>query len=146
MGTSSLKGDLTVGGLREDTIETGTATPSPKGKGKTAKATVDSGGQSIRIHEDDKTGQVHFHVDKEKLKVAMPVATWWKIWEKLSDPVHSSPQNYVEYVDETNKSILYVDVTQQTDPGFINASLKVSPLKGTNPIYDQLKKFSEAKG
>jgi hypothetical protein len=56
---------------------------------------------SIRYHESK--SQIHFHDDANKLKVAIPVATWYKAWTTLV----SSPNEW-RYVDIENGSILYV--------------------------------------
>lgn len=36
---------------------------------------------NVRYHESG--GQVHFHDDKNGLKVAVPVATWFGAWQKM---------------------------------------------------------------
>ncbi len=60
-----------MGGERETNVK---STPSAK-SGSTEVG-------SIRIHESG--GEVHFHDDKRKLKVAVPVASWYAAVENLS--------------------------------------------------------------
>jgi hypothetical protein len=37
----------------------------------------------IRVHEKD--GEIHFHADSMKLKVAVPVGVWFQAWMRLMD-------------------------------------------------------------
>lgn len=42
----------------------------------------------VRYHENK--GEIHFHDDKNGLKVALPVAKWFSAWQKIEsgDPVY----------------------------------------------------------
>lgn len=59
---------------------------------------------SVRYHENK--SQIHFHDDANKLKVAIPVATWYKAWISLQ----SSVPGEWHYADPDNKTILHVIV------------------------------------
>ena len=59
-----------MGGTNETTAKQKTVT-----KGKTEVV------GSVRYHEND--GEIHFHDDRNKMKVAVPVATWMEAWQKL---------------------------------------------------------------
>jgi hypothetical protein len=59
-----------MGGANEKILETPAKHPARLGKGLTLR--------KIRIHEND--GEVHFHDDEAKLKVAVPVAKFWAAW------------------------------------------------------------------
>lgn len=63
-----------MGGEREDVIQAKSSkSPGPAGEPETIGA--------IRFHES--TGEVHFHDDAAGLKVAVPVAEWWKAWRLI---------------------------------------------------------------
>jgi hypothetical protein len=57
---------------------------------------------SVRYHESK--SQVHFHDDANKLKVAIPVATWYKAWTNLL----SSLPNEWHYADVENGTVLHI--------------------------------------
>jgi hypothetical protein len=73
---------------------------SPNIESKTLKG--DS--QSLRVHLS--SGEIHFHDDKQKLKVAMPFADWWSAWNRLSC---LSIRQY-EYLDRERGTVLTVSV------------------------------------
>lgn len=50
----------------------------------------------IRYHTSG--GEVHFHDDKNRLKVAVPIATWFAAWQKI----------------EAGESWQYIDIERQT--------------------------------
>jgi uncharacterized protein YdeI (BOF family) len=60
---------------------------------------------SVRYHISK--GQVHFHDDANKLKVAIPVATWYKAWTDLS----SSVIRLWCYVDTELGTMLTVEIS-----------------------------------
>lgn len=60
---------------------------------------------SVRYHESK--GQIHFHDDKNKLKVAVPVAVWYKAWNSL---LSSVPGEW-NYADIDNGTIMHVSVS-----------------------------------
>jgi hypothetical protein len=60
---------------------------------------------SVRYHESK--GQIHFHDDTNKLKVAIPVATWYKAWNGL---LASIPAEW-HYADPDNCTALHVSLT-----------------------------------
>lgn len=55
----------------------------------------------IRIHESN--GEVHFHDDTNKLKVAVPSATWFSAFEKALENMDSHEWSYV---DPKQKAVL----------------------------------------
>jgi len=60
---------------------------------------------SVRYHESK--GQVHFHDDAKKMKVAIPVATWYKAWTNML----SSLPNEWHYADVENCAVLHVKLS-----------------------------------
>jgi hypothetical protein len=60
---------------------------------------------SVRYHESK--SQIHFHDDDNKLKVAIPVAAWYKAWNNLL----SSLPNEWHYADVDNGTALHVTLT-----------------------------------
>jgi len=78
---------------------------------------------SVRYHESK--GQVHFHDDTNKLKVAIPVATWYKAWTSIL----SSLPNEWHYADVENSAALHIKLSLK----------KASEKKGRiNPCLDAL--------
>lgn len=65
-----------MGGQRETTVKPASAVGQRLG----GTGVADIG--DIRIHEN--AGEVHFHLDKANLKVAVPVAKAFKGWEEVS--------------------------------------------------------------
>jgi len=79
-----------MGGQNEDTIdvgaqaaEGGTLDPEIGPSGSVSIPTVAPLSQKIRYHESG--GKIHFHFDDEGLKVEVPVAEWWGIWQQLKN-------------------------------------------------------------
>ena len=60
---------------------------------------------SLRMHES--AGEVHFHDDKRKLKVAVPVAEWHDL---LAKALHSGETSFT-YIDQERETLLKVEVT-----------------------------------
>tara|TARA_Y100000310_G_scaffold328692_1_gene397229 strand:- start:1389 stop:1766 length:378 start_codon:yes stop_codon:yes gene_type:complete len=82
-----------MGGENEKVVETPRATSAPFGK--TAKTVG-----KIRIHEN--AGEVHFHDDKKKLKVAVPVADFMERWETFQlDPFRGDSLRLFDSENET---------------------------------------------
>jgi len=130
-----------MGGERETTI--------PQGKssaGATAQSTIIQGKQNVRIHENRTTKEVHFHVDQEKLKAAVPTAVWYKTWERISRELPSS----WTYMDRKNNTSLTVAVSlvyndQILEKKEIHAVIHVDRVAAVNPVYSELEKFTEGK-
>lgn len=115
-----------MGGQYEDTIEK----PS-RSKGQAGQVTV----SKIRIHESG--GEVHFHDDDAKLKVAVPVHVWSAAWDGL----RSGEQAKFGYIDTDKGTALTVALV--ADGGSVDVELAIDKVKfGT--AYEKLNKFSEA--
>lgn len=95
--------------------------------------------QHVRVHENQ--GQVHFHVDSENLKAAVPVATWYEAWQRLS----TKPKESFVFSDETNGTILNVesvlDVGAIGQPDTLDMRIKVKKIN-IGDTFAQLSKFS----
>lgn len=123
-----------MGGLREDVIETKSTT------GTETETGDDTTDQKIRIHESG--GEVHFHHDLTKMKVAVPVAEWHKAWATLKQ---GGTFRFCDF-----KSMCYVKVrTAIRDDKYsrreLYSTVTVRPFVISDPVYEKLKKFSEAK-
>lgn len=132
-----------MGGEREDVIET-----RPKGRKSPEATELKTAGQSIRIHESN--GEVHFHVDKEKLKCAVPVGEWWKAWNVIAASMRKGMELFY-FVDEVNGTALIVTDVITTDakvkggPYTRDTTIEVRKLENGNDVFKKLKKFTEAK-
>lgn len=112
-----------MGGVAEETVEQ---------KQKTADGTFESLGR-IRFHESN--GEVHFHDDDRKLKVAVPVATWWQAWQSLSTGVTKK----VELTDPQRKTAIKVKVTGRK--GVRDITVRITNVAFSTE-FDKLQKFS----
>lgn len=83
-----------MGGEREVSVQQKEST-------KTGVVTV--GG--IRIHE--KAGEIHFHDDANKLKVAIPAAVWMAAFQVMEADLPAKRQ----FVDPERKTVLYVSLS-----------------------------------
>jgi hypothetical protein len=112
-----------MGGEREVVVE----------KKASSKSSTDLGG--LRIHESQ--GEVHFHDDKSKLKAAVPVATWWRAWDKL----RSEPGIW-HYIDSKLNSQLTVETKIEKSVFEVVVSLNAA---SAGPNYDKLNDFTRKK-
>lgn len=76
----------------------------------------------LRIHEN--SGEVHFHDDKNGLKVAVPVDTMYAAWDRLSDGRKSK----FKYKDLTNGTQLRMKVVARKNAP-IDLNVEVRQLK-----------------
>jgi hypothetical protein len=90
----------------------------------TTPATTDGGSKigNLRIHEN--AGEVHFHDDQNKLKVAVPVAAMYDIWEKLRD----GRKKRFKHRDLTNRAVLQMKVIRKKNKP-IDLQMVVTPMK-----------------
>ena len=72
----------------------------------------------IRVHEKD--GEVHFHADSSKLKVAVPTGTWFQAWMRLVDQGGS-----FSFADSERGTFLTIKV-EVSDDKKLDASILVS--------------------
>lgn len=73
-----------------------------------AKRTVKGAEQTIgelRIHENK--GEIHFHDDAKKLKCAVPVATWYDMWQRMLKEVNGE----FNFIDPKNGTALFAKVS-----------------------------------
>ena len=98
-----------MGGEREIVVE------KKEPKSKVAKA--DIGG--FRIHQKD--GEIHVHDDANKVKVVIPVVSWWKMWDRLRNEIGTWT-----YVDPHFKTKLVIETT--IDQLVIDVKIAVIPM------------------
>lgn len=138
-----------MGGQREFGVGGGVETPakaSPSSPGPSisvgppppaAKSTQE---QHVRIHENK--GEVHFHVDAEQLKAAVPVAAWYEAWDELS----CMPGKTFRYSDEANGTVLTVESALIgggiNQPDTLDAKIRVEKITIGN-TFKELSKFTK---
>lgn len=112
-----------MGGLNETTAKQkktdGAGTPQTSGE--------------VRYHTSN--GEVHFHDDKNSLKVAVPVATWFAAWQKIE-----AGESW-QYTDIGNKSSLSVSVV--TVGAQLDVCLSIEKI-GFSDDFEKLRKFTVA--
>ena len=94
-----------MGGEKETTVKSKSDTTSKIG--------------DIRIHQSG--GEAHFHDDTNKLKVAMPIATWWKIWDQLRNDACKR-----SWPDPVNKTTLLLETTLDQNKWDVTISITQS--------------------
>lgn len=97
---------------------------------------------SVRYHISK--SQVHFHDDTNQLKVAIPVATWYKAWNNL---LSSYPEEF-SYVDVDLGTILRVKLSVKKanpkkgrDVAQIDALIRIEKIQ-TTAEFSKLHAFS----
>ena len=118
-----------MGGERETTVEAGV---------KTSAAKSTSIGD-IRIHEN--AGEVHFHADSKKLKVAIPSGIWYQAWMRLADT--GGRFTYVDAERKTQLAVHIVDDDTGQKP-VREAHLYVTEVD-TGDTFKSLHKFTTGK-
>jgi hypothetical protein len=102
-------------------------------KAKTDNVTV----CDIRVHEVN--GEVHFHADSLKLKVAVPSAVWYRDWTRIVDLGGTCT-----FIDIERSTRLIVEVNTDFDSDEIDAHLSVSKIS-MGDTFSALQKFTMGK-
>jgi hypothetical protein len=76
----------------------------------------------IRIHESN--GEVHFHSNSSKLKVAVPSGIWYRDWTRLVDLGGTC-----SFIDVERSTLLVVEVNTDFDTDEMDAHLSISKVK-----------------
>lgn len=92
--------------------------------------------QAIRYHVNN--GEAHFHDDDENLKVAMPVAEWWKAIEQVSN----FRTELYRYVDHANGTVLELR-PGVNDDGEFDVTPTVKEMPATGPLLSKLMTFAD---
>jgi hypothetical protein len=88
------------------------------------KAKTNSSGQAGQIRFHEKSGEVHFHDDAAKLKVAVPVAEWSRQWNDLQQ---QPPGKAVyRYFDSEHSTLLNVEIVFNLKTKTPNVDLNIS--------------------
>jgi len=124
-----------MGGEREGYVD---SKDKPEAGGSEVMGSIaGAGNQRLRYHEN--AGEVHFHDDALKLKAAVPVAEWWKAWDKLK----SQPGRW-DWVDTKNDTYLVVETQIVGEPPGVEAFTSLTRLvAGTN--FKALNNFTKRK-
>lgn len=124
-----------MGGLREDTLQGPSSSVAPVRSGTTTVGTV----QQIRIHEANR--QVHFHDDAAKLKVAIPVDTWYKAWVKIINTFDP-----FTFYDMDNKAMLTIQFGEDAN-GVTDATLVLEKMdiQDFGDTFQRLQRFTMGK-
>jgi len=129
--TTSFHGDRKMGGERQFD------TPAKDKEGQIIG--------SLRIHENN--GEIHFHDDKNGLKVAVASATMFDAWEKLSD----GRLKKFRHKDTTNGTELRIEVIREKrkkradlkDALFEVRRLKGGPANTDAEVSPEFQKFDQ---
>jgi len=90
----------------------------------------------LRFHESG--GQVHFHDDKNKLKVAIQAGRWYQEWQNAVKAACENGMAAFQYRDHINKSQLTLQVTL-SDGQLDISEISIAPLTSS----DTFKKLDE---
>jgi len=105
---------------------------------KTTKTTEGTTLGTLRCHE--KSGEIHFHDDTNKRKVAIPTGEWFKLYERLT----AEAPNQVQYADSTNQTLLSIKSKihkSKSGETILDLKTKIKPLK-IAPDFAALQKFT----
>lgn len=104
----------------------------------TSQGTSKVGGEfkvaNLRIHES--SGEVHFHDDKNKLKAAVPVRSWYPACEKLISGTYS-----FAYIDPDNNVLLRATSVWDDALQTFDIEISLSPIK-VGDMASKLIKFT----
>lgn len=119
-----------MGGERETTVEKEKSEVKVS-KGKREKTDIGT----YRIHESK--GEIHVHDDANKLKASIPVAAWWKMWDKL----RNEPGNWT-WIDPQFKTRLTIQTV--LDESGVDVTINVTPI-AFGDAWDKLNTFTKKK-
>lgn len=94
-----------MGGINEEVVEkkkSNVASPVGDIITPTDKRSLVEQTQAIRVHRTNNGTEVHFHVDDEKLKVAIPISVWMGMESRLL------AMETCEFFDAKNKSTVTI--------------------------------------
>jgi hypothetical protein len=117
-----------MGGERETTVE--------KAKGKSGDKADKTEVGAFRIHENQ--GEVHVHDDTNKLKAAIPVSAWWKMWDRL----RNEPGTW-SWLDPANKTRLTIE-TAVDQQSVLMVRISVASIS-INSDWEKLNNFTKRK-
>lgn len=128
--------DLSTGKLIEEPDMGGERTTYVEKKSSEA---IGLNKDTYEVHEN--AGQVHFHDRTNKLKCAVPVATWWKAWNVISS--NSLPVNEWVFVDKVNKTML--TITPVFSATKVDVEVQISVFNETGSNFEKLDNFTRKK-
>ena len=94
--------------------------------------------QSVRLHINN--NQVHFHVDAENLKAALPVAEWYSAWIKIA----KSPGSQFHFADLAHNTVLTVQSVYKNN--ILNAVIEIKKVDKVGSVFNQLENFTRSGG
>jgi len=123
-----------MGGTNEKVLEQqeSKAKSADKTKGKGIEVNL----PSVRIHGVQ--GEVHFHADAEKLKVAVPTSIWYRAWERLE---RGEITSWI-YYDSERATELCVSIDESD--GIVDATVEIFKVN-VGGTFAQLQKFHEGR-
>jgi len=124
-----------MGGDRQSQVGPATVTAKPGviGPAPNTYKTIPEMKQQVRFHENQ--GEVHFHVDAEKLKVAVPSGEWFNAWENLA----KFPGREWSFVDKQRETLL--TVKSGIVSGTLDAHVEITQIH-TGNTFKELEKFT----
>lgn len=104
-----------MGGEREATVPVSSTTQTGEKKIGT-----------VRFHESKPDGEIHFHDDANQMKVAVPTATWYKLWELFS----SGQKKKIKFIDAQQGTKLTVKRSSKSSKGkkSLDAEIKIESI------------------
>ena len=113
-----------MGGDYEDKIEAKPEKPAKRKAIGLDESEVDEevNISGIRFHKNG--GFVHFHDDKAGVKVYVPVAVWWREWQRLRNPADANGTMF-SYQDIDNESTMVVKAVLDMDSRAVHVTMSV---------------------
>jgi len=115
-----------MGGERETVVD------KPKTE---VKVGTETEVMQYRLHENN--GQIHVHDDFNKLKAAVPVSAWWKMWDRLRNEV-----GFWVWIDPVEKTKLVIETVSES--GIIDVRISISNIV-FGSTWEKINTFSKKK-
>jgi hypothetical protein len=118
-----------MGGEREKVLDV--SKPSSTG------ISIGTSKNPIRMHENQ--GEVHFHDDKAKLKVAVPCEQFWKDWQAFQRRI-IDPHANLTFYDESRGTAVTITPDLNVKKGNVRAhvSIKVDTVELSPALKDMI--------
>jgi len=94
----------------------------------------------VRYHTSGSSGggEVHFHDDKNNLKVAIPSATWFAAWQKIET---GESWQYTDIERQTSLNVSFVTAIDAAGKAKLDVCLSIEKI-GLSDDFEKLRKFT----
>ena len=114
-------------------------TPATSGKDREIQM-----GSKIRVHEN--AGEVHFHDDEKKLKVAIPAADFWREWTAFQTTRIAKKDEVLHFIDPTRGTVALIESQSKFKDGKYKIDVNVSIVEvEVSPVVSSLRDFAANK-